>query len=48
MAKDELTGNIATEALELFAENSGISLSLNMDELHKSYELSWKIFNHYH
>jgi len=48
MAKDELTGNLATEDLELFAQNNKIDLGLNKEELNKSYELSWKIFNHYH
>lgn len=48
MAKDELTGNIATEALESFAIANGIALNLNQAELNQAYELSWKIFNTYH
>lgn len=48
MAKEELTGNIATESLESFALENNIDLGLNSSELHKSYELSWKIFNSYH
>lgn len=48
MAKDELTGNIATEALEAFAQKENITLHLDKTELNKAYELSWKIFNHYH
>ncbi|HWY12676.1 MAG TPA: hydroxymethylglutaryl-CoA lyase [Bacteroidia bacterium] len=48
MAKEELTGNMATEDLELYAKNNSISLNLNGSELLKSYELSWKIFNNYH
>ena len=48
MAKEELTGNIATESLESFALDQKIDLGLNTNELHKSYELSWKIFNAYH
>lgn len=48
MAKDELTGNIATEQLELFATKHNIKLGLNTVELQKAYELSWKIFNNYH
>jgi hydroxymethylglutaryl-CoA lyase len=48
MAKDELTGNLATEDLELFSDNNKIELGLNREELQKSYELSWKIFNNYH
>jgi hydroxymethylglutaryl-CoA lyase len=48
MAKDELTGNMATEDLESFAKNNGIDLGLNNEELQKAYELSWTIFNKYH
>lgn len=48
MAKDELTGNLATEDLELFATNHSIDLGLNNDALRSCYESSWKIFNHYH
>lgn len=48
MAKEELTGNIATEDLEFFAHNHKIDLGLNTEELKKSYELSWDIFNNYH
>jgi len=48
MAKDELTGNLATEDLEKFAADNKIDLGLNKVELNKSYEESWKIFNSYH
>jgi hydroxymethylglutaryl-CoA lyase len=48
MAKDELTGNLATEDLELFASKNNIDLNLNQAELAKCYENSWKIFNNYH
>lgn len=48
MAKDDLTGNIATEDLERYCENKGIATRLNTAELQKAYELSWKIFNNYH
>ncbi|MDI1353423.1 MAG: hydroxymethylglutaryl-CoA lyase [bacterium] len=48
MATEELTGNIATEELELFAAQHQLTLRLNTAELLKSYELSWKIFNKYH
>jgi len=48
MAKDDLTGNMATEDLEAFTNKKGIQLNLNTSELLKSYELSWKIFNNYH
>jgi hydroxymethylglutaryl-CoA lyase len=48
MAKDDLTGNIATESLEDFAISKGIALNLNREELQKAYAMSWKIFNNYH
>lgn len=48
MAKEELTGNMATEDLVLFADNNKIDLKLNLAELKKAYESSWKIFNNYH
>lgn len=48
MAKDDLTGNIATEDLEKFATLNGIDLGLNKIELYNCYENSWKIFNNYH
>lgn len=48
MAKEELTGNIATEKLEQFAGQNKINTGLKNTELNTAYELSWKIFNHYH
>src|SRR5690606_17986162 len=48
MATDDLTGNIATEALEAFAHQNGIPLHLNKIELENSYKMSWEIFNKYH
>ena len=48
MAKDDLTGNLATEDLEKYAELNKIELGLNISELNKSYEDSWKIFNVFH
>jgi hydroxymethylglutaryl-CoA lyase len=48
MAKDDLTGNIATEVLENFAHASNVELGLDKTELSKAYELSWKIFGEYH
>lgn len=48
MAKDDLTGNMATEDLEAFTNKKGIQLNLNTSELLKAYELSWKVFNNYH
>jgi hydroxymethylglutaryl-CoA lyase len=48
MAKEELTGNIATEDLERFSIDHKLNLGLNQEELYKAYEASWKIFNNYH
>jgi hydroxymethylglutaryl-CoA lyase len=48
MAKEELTGNLATEDLENFADSIGAGLSLNKEELHKAYTRAWDIFNKYH
>jgi len=48
MAKEELTGNMATEDLEAFAKNHKIELGLDTAALQKCYESSWKIFNNYH
>jgi hydroxymethylglutaryl-CoA lyase len=48
MAKDDLTGNMATEDLIEYTQNNSIPLNLNMPELTKAYELSWKVFNNYH
>lgn len=49
MAKDDLTGNIATEDILFFAENNKLELvDLNKEELKNSFELSWEIFNNYH
>lgn len=48
MAKDDLTGNVATETLENFANKNQLSLNVNKEELYKAYELSWEIFNNYH
>jgi hydroxymethylglutaryl-CoA lyase len=48
MAKEDLTGNMATEDLEQFAKNNGIKLDLDHEQLLSCYESSWKIFNNYH
>jgi hydroxymethylglutaryl-CoA lyase len=48
MAKDDLTGNIATEDVELYFKNKSIELGLNKEALLNCYEESWKIFSHYH
>lgn len=48
MAADDLTGNMATEDLIEYTQNNSIQLNLNVAELTKAYELSWKVFNNYH
>ncbi len=48
MAAEDLTGNMATEDLEMYAKANSVSLNLNQTELEKSYELSWEVFNNYH
>lgn len=48
MAKDDLTGNMATEDLLDYMKNNSLQLNLNPTELTKAYELSWKVFNNYH
>jgi hydroxymethylglutaryl-CoA lyase len=48
MAADSLTGNIATEDIELYATTNKLPLGLNNSELVNSYSLSWEIFNKYH
>lgn len=48
MAKDELTGNIATEKVLEFAAQQGIENGLNSIALEEAYRFSWSIFNQYH
>lgn len=48
MAHDELTGNLATEDLELYFNKHNIALNLDVQALHGAYESSWDIFNRYH
>lgn len=48
MAKDDLTGNLATEDLELFFDSNAIPLNLNKALLQKAYVESWDVFNRYH
>ncbi len=48
MAKDDLTGNLATEDLELFFDTNNIPLNLNRELLQKAYIESWDVFNRYH
>ncbi|MFO0320891.1 MAG: hydroxymethylglutaryl-CoA lyase [Bacteroidota bacterium] len=48
MAKEDLTGNLATEDLESYFNKSNIDLNLNLSFLRDAYEKSWDIFNNYH
>ena len=44
MAKDDLTGNIATETLLAYLDTNQIETGLNMDDFAKSLDLSLKVF----
>jgi hydroxymethylglutaryl-CoA lyase len=48
MAKDDLTGNIATEDILSYFQSVSKDLGLNEDALLHCYEKSWEIFNNYH
>lgn len=48
MAKDDLTGNLATEDLEFYFETNKLELKLNKELLQQSYNKSWEVFNNYH
>ena len=48
MAKDDLTGNIATEDVVTYLHSISTDLGLNNDALLAAYEKSWEIFNKYH
>lgn len=48
MAKDDLTGNIATEDVVTYFNSISTDLGLNNDALLAAYEKSWEIFNKYH
>lgn len=48
MAKEDLTGNLATEDLEYYFKKHQITLNLNEQALKAAYESSWDIFNRYH
>jgi hydroxymethylglutaryl-CoA lyase len=48
MAKDDLTGNLATEDLEQYFNINKVALNLNTDLLYKAYTESWDVFNKYH
>lgn len=44
MAKDELTGNIATENVIGYLQSQNVKLGLNMDKLHEAMEYAKRIF----
>jgi hydroxymethylglutaryl-CoA lyase len=46
MAKDELTGNIATENAIAYLQQQGIDTGLNLDKLKEAMEYSGKVFMH--
>ncbi|GIV27614.1 MAG: hydroxymethylglutaryl-CoA lyase [Bacteroidia bacterium] len=48
MAKDKLTGNIATETLIQCAKESNLHFKINMDEFRKSQDIAREIFEIYH
>jgi hydroxymethylglutaryl-CoA lyase len=45
MAKDELTGNIATENVIIYLQEQNISLGLDLDKLREAMEYSERVFN---
>ena len=45
MAKDELTGNIATENVILYLQSQNIDLGLNMSKLQEAMDYSGKVFD---
>jgi hydroxymethylglutaryl-CoA lyase len=44
MAKDELTGNLATETLISYFDDNKIKTNLNSSVLEKAYKMAWDIF----
>ncbi len=48
MAKDDLTGNLATEDLELYFNTNNLALNLDKTLLDEAYRNSWEVFNKYH
>lgn len=44
MAKDELTGNIATENVVLYLQSQNIDLGLNLDKLREAMDYSGRVF----
>jgi len=48
MAKDELTGNIATEVVLDYAEKQGLQTNINRQEFQKARSIAQEIFSQYH
>ncbi len=48
MAKDDLTGNLATEDLESYFDKNNLLFNVNKQALQKAYADSWRLFNNYH
>ena len=48
MAKDDLTGNMATEKMLAFFESEGVSLKLDMNEFDRSVEMAASVFGSLH
>lgn len=48
MAKDELTGNIATEVVLNYAEKQGLQTNINRQEFQKAISIAQEIFSQYH
>jgi hydroxymethylglutaryl-CoA lyase len=48
MAKEELTGNVATEDLLDFMHLQNVPSGLHQQHLSDAYATSWEIFSHYH
>jgi hydroxymethylglutaryl-CoA lyase len=48
MAKDELTGNLATETLLQFCVNAGIDTGLDLKAFKEAQEYAATLFNQYH
>ncbi|MFB9845091.1 hydroxymethylglutaryl-CoA lyase [Mucilaginibacter ginsenosidivorans] len=46
MAKDDLTGNIATENVIAYLQQQGVDTGLNLDKLQEAMDYSGKVFTH--
>jgi hydroxymethylglutaryl-CoA lyase len=48
MATDDLTGNMATEIIAVWAKENNIETSLNQEKLHKAMQKADSLFNAFH